>query len=138
MNRDGMARGVRRGRFDLVERMIRAPGRRDLGSDDIGWQLAPGCQGNPLRDSRKASGAARCDLVAECNRLAGTAHGGVEVDLSESGRHIGLNQSLGLGHGLFRALLHNFVPGDRVGTRGGYLGGHEQACARPLPHNELV
>ncbi len=36
------------------------------------------------------------------------------------------------------ALLHNLVAGARVGTRGAYLGGHEQAISRPLPHDELA
>ncbi len=36
------------------------------------------------------------------------------------------------------ALFHNLVAVDRVGARGVYLGDHEQACARPLPHDELV
>jgi hypothetical protein len=36
------------------------------------------------------------------------------------------------------ALLHNLVAGGRVVAWGGYLGVHEQAVTRPLPHDELA
>jgi len=35
-------------------------------------------------------------------------------------------------------LLHNLVAAGRVGALGGYLGWHEQAISRPLPHHELA
>jgi hypothetical protein len=35
-------------------------------------------------------------------------------------------------------LLQNLVAGARVGMLTAYLGGHEQASTRPLPHDEPV
>ena len=75
------------------------PGGGTFGADDVGRgrrALPAQVLGNPLCDGGEPGGAfGRSGRIVERRRLSGTAHRGVEVQLAEAGRDVGLDHSLG-------------------------------------------
>ncbi len=129
-------RGSGFGDRQLLQHMGGATWRGNFGADDVDGRRAAPPRDPVFGNPRQAGGPRSRQVIRERLGLAGTAHGGVEMDLAETGVDIGRDHDRGTAQRLFGRQRLPGIGAEMVAAQDEALHGEADACRDPLDEQQ--